>query len=275
VGLHQCPSERKGEGAPVRRLRVPSHVPSQPQTGGAFRLWPQGSLLRQTGCWREPDSNPRSPARERGVRSKQLPCYGEPEKPDPGLKPAGNLANVRLRDSGMIGRSGTVGMRTTWENWSGNLRHKPPTDGDGYYFTPTTLDELKAVLTAAKALGATVRASGQRHSQPPLVVDDNRNNPPAKPDTLVVDMSCYIDIGESGIELNPGANQITVNPGVREDLVDAFLTRNNLMFRTVTAGGFFSIGGMTAVDVHGATLDAPIFAETVSAFTIVGAEQRR
>jgi FAD/FMN-containing dehydrogenase len=166
-------------------------------------------------------------------------------------------------------------MRTTWENWSGNLQHKPPTDGDGYYFTPTTLDELKAVLTTAKALGATVRASGQRHSQPPLVVDDNRNNPPAKPDTLVVDMSCYIDIGESGIELGPGANQITVNPGVREDLVDAFLTRNNLMFRTVTAGGFFSIGGMTAVDVHGATLDAPIFAETVSAFTIVGAEQRR
>ncbi|HWO85272.1 MAG TPA: D-arabinono-1,4-lactone oxidase [Stellaceae bacterium] len=172
----------------------------------------------------------------------------------------------------MIGRSGTVAMRTTWENWSGNLQHKPPTDGDGYYFTPTTLDELKAVLTTAKALGATVRASGQRHSQPPLVVDDNRNNPPAKPDTLVVDMSCYIDIGESGIELGPGANQITVNPGVREDLVDAFLTRNNLMFRTVTAGGFFSIGGMTAVDVHGATLDAPIFAETVSAFTIVGAD---
>ena len=163
-------------------------------------------------------------------------------------------------------------MRTTWENWSGNLQHKPPTDGDGYYFTPTTVDELKAVLTTAKALGATVRASGQRHSQPPLVVDDNRNNPPAKPDTLVVDMSCYIDIGESGIELGPGANQITVNPGVREDLVDAFLTRNNLMFRTVTAGGFFSIGGMTAVDVHGATLDAPIFAETVSAFTIVGAD---
>ena len=171
----------------------------------------------------------------------------------------------------MVGQSDTAGMRTTWENWSGNLQHKPPTDGDGYYFTPTTLDELKAILTSAKTLGATIRASGQRHSQPPLVADDNRNNPPAKPNTLVVDMSCYIDIGESGIELGPGANQITVNPGVREDLVDTFLTRNNLMFRTVTAGGFFSIGGMTAVDVHGATLNAPIFAETVSAFTIVGA----
>ena len=85
-------------------------------------------------------------------------------------------------------------------------------------------------------------------------------------------MSCYIDIGESGVELGPGANQITVNPGVREDFVDAFLTRNNLMFKTATAGGFFSIGGTTAVDVHGGTIDAPIFAETVSALTIVGAD---
>ena len=32
VGLHQCPSERKGEGVQVRSLRVPSHVPRPPQT---------------------------------------------------------------------------------------------------------------------------------------------------------------------------------------------------------------------------------------------------
>jgi len=172
----------------------------------------------------------------------------------------------------MANSSGITGLRTIWENWSGNLQHKPPTNGEGYYFTPTTLDELQAILTLAKTLGATIRVSGQRHSQPPLVADDNRDNPPAKPNTLLVDMSCYIDIGESGIAHGPGVNQITVNPGVREDAVDAFLTRNNLMFKTVTAGGFFSIGGMTAVDVHGATLDGPIFAETASAFTILGAD---
>ena len=37
VGLHQCPSERTGEGAPVRRLRVPSHVPSHSQTAAKVR----------------------------------------------------------------------------------------------------------------------------------------------------------------------------------------------------------------------------------------------
>ena len=37
VGLRQCPSERKGEGVPVRSLRVPSHVPRHPQTAAKVR----------------------------------------------------------------------------------------------------------------------------------------------------------------------------------------------------------------------------------------------
>ena len=41
--------------------------------------------------------------------------------------------------------------------------------------------------------------------------------------------------------LGPGANQVTVNTGVREDELDAFLTGNNLMLRTVTAGRLFNI----------------------------------
>ena len=37
VGLHQCPSERKGQGVPVRSLRVPSHLPSHPRTAAKVR----------------------------------------------------------------------------------------------------------------------------------------------------------------------------------------------------------------------------------------------
>ena len=37
MGLHQCPSERRGEGVRVRSLRVPSHVPSHPQTAAKVR----------------------------------------------------------------------------------------------------------------------------------------------------------------------------------------------------------------------------------------------
>ena len=162
-----------------------------------------------------------------------------------------------------------------WRNWSGNLVHQPASDGVKYYFTPTNLAELKSALVeAAKAPGATVRVSGQRHSQPPLVVDDDRGAAP-QTKAFLIDMSCYKDLGsahDQRIVPGPGSNQVTVNTGVREDELDAFLTKNNLMLTTVTAGGFFSLGGMTAVDVHGGTMDAPIFAETVSAFTLLLAD---
>ncbi len=162
-----------------------------------------------------------------------------------------------------------------WRNWSGNLVHEPASDGVKYYFTPTNLAELKSVLAeAAMVPGATVRVSGPRHSQTPLVVDEDRD-PAPRTKAFLVDMSCYRDFGpaqDQRIVLGPGSKQVTVNTGVREDELDAFLTKNNLMLTTVTAGGFFSLGGMTAVDVHGGTMDAPIFAETVSAFTLVLAD---
>ena len=162
-----------------------------------------------------------------------------------------------------------------WRNWSGNLVHSPASDDASYYFTPANLAELKSVLAAAKAAGVSVRVSGQRHSQSPLVVDDNRAVLPPTTKSYLVDMSCYRDLGpgqDERLVLGPGDNQVTVNAGVREDELDAFLTQNNLMLKTVTAGGFFSLGGMTAVDVHGGTNDAPIFAETVSAFNILLAD---
>jgi FAD/FMN-containing dehydrogenase len=172
-------------------------------------------------------------------------------------------------------KSGVSPSAPTWGNWSGNIVHEPPTNGANYYFRPTNLVELKSVLADAVKAGVTVRVSGKRHSQPPLVTNDNRGAVPPLPTTYLLDMSCYADLGPDGKDLmvlGPGPNQVTVNPGVREDDLDAFLTQNNLMLETVTAGGFFSIGGMTAVDVHGGTVDAPISAETASAFTILGAD---
>ena len=59
------------------------------------------------------------------------------------------------------------------------------------------------------------------------------------------------------------------NAGVREDKFNEFLTMNNLALQTVTAGGIFSIGGMTSCDVHGGTIYAGIFAETCVSFSIM------
>jgi FAD/FMN-containing dehydrogenase len=164
----------------------------------------------------------------------------------------------------------------TWRNWSGNIVHQPAADGVKYYAIPANLSALKAVIAeAAKLPGATVRVSGQRHSQTPLVADDNRGAVPKVTTQFLVDLSCYHDLAPAGdrrIVLGPGPNQVTVNTGVREDELEAFLTQNNLMLQVVTAGGFFCLGGMTAVDVHGGTVNGPVFAETVSAFHLVLAD---
>ncbi len=157
-----------------------------------------------------------------------------------------------------------------WNNWAQNIVHS--LSGNDAYFVPTTLSQLQTIVKQAAATsGVTLRTSGQRHSQPPLVAADNRTA--AVPTTWLVDLSCYADLGPGGnqrIVLDAAQQKVTVNTGVREDELDTFLTLNNLMLQTVTAGGFFSLGGMTAVDVHGATVNAPIFAETASAFTIMG-----
>lgn len=161
-----------------------------------------------------------------------------------------------------------------WRNWSGDLVHSPHGDGANYYFSPTSRAELQKIL-AERPAGIEIRVSGQRHSQPPLVLADNRGGPPEAAKTWVIDLSCYADLGPEGREalsLDAKQGRLTVNAGVREDQVDAFLTAHDLMLQTVTAGGFFSMGGMTAVDVHGGTIDAPIFAETASAFTIMAAD---
>ncbi len=157
-----------------------------------------------------------------------------------------------------------------WVNWSANLVYSFP-NGEQEYFFPTNRTELQTIVSNAIVAKVKLRTSGQRHSQPPLVINDNRST--SNPDPIwLVDMSCYADLGVNGDErivLDATKNLVTVNTGVTESELDSFLTKNNKMLQTVTAGGFFSLGGMTAIDVHGGTVSAPIFAETASAFSIM------
>ena len=52
VGLHQCRSEKKGQGEPARGQHVPSHVPSHAQTAAKAR----GFSPAAPGCTAETDS---------------------------------------------------------------------------------------------------------------------------------------------------------------------------------------------------------------------------
>ena len=74
-----------------------------------------------------------------------------------------------------------------WRNWSRNLVHQP-VNGEAYYYLPRNMAELKTVLEVAAANGKVVRVSGQRHSQTPLVVDDNRGVSVASAKNWLVDL---------------------------------------------------------------------------------------
>jgi FAD/FMN-containing dehydrogenase len=208
------------------------------------------------------------PADAIGVTPYVSAVAGKSNRGDPLVQSANN---GRLAAYEVTGTTLNFGVNPLpWKNWAQNVVHTMTIDGESY-FVPKSRAELQDVVGRAAKAGATVRVSGQRHAQPPLVADDNRST--LSPNQWLVDLSCYKDLGPNGgqsIVLAPSGDKVTVNTGVREDELDAFLTGNNLMLQTVTAGGFFSLGGMTAVDVHGATIKVPIFAETVSAFSIMG-----
>ena len=65
-GRWDCINARQRERAKESRFAACTSLLTSPATRrpppkcGAFRLQPQGSLLRQTGCWSEEDSNSRS-----------------------------------------------------------------------------------------------------------------------------------------------------------------------------------------------------------------------
>ena len=135
------------------------------------------------------------------------------------------------------------------------------------------------IIKGAALEGMKIRVSGQRHSQAPLFIADNRGETTPRSDTYLVDMSCYRDLHENGSISDDGNKNMVmledvvhVNAGVREDELVEFLTMNNKILKTATAGGFFSIGGMTSVDVHGCTLEEPIFAETATEYNFIDAD---
>ena len=100
----------------------------------------------------------------------------------------------RLLSWPMIRSRASPKDRQSGENWSRNLVHQP-VNGEAYYYLPRNMAELKTVLEVAAANGKVVRVSGQRHSQTPLVVDDNRGVSVASAKNWLVDLACYADLG--------------------------------------------------------------------------------
>lgn len=164
---------------------------------------------------------------------------------------------------------------TVWTNWNKNITFKSSSSNKNFYFTPSTRSELLAIIQKAALQHGNVKlhVSGQRHSGSPIVI--NNSFAERGQQQWLIDLSCYHDLGNKGLSnmlIDKQNKTVTVNAGVREDEVEAFITSHNLMFKTITAGGFFSIGGMSAVDVHGATVNETNFPGTIESFTVMGSD---
>ena len=62
----------------------------------------------------------------------------------------------------------------TWKNWSKNIWYDGPANYIKYL---KTKEELREILQNASDRGITIRAAGQKHSQPPQIVPVNRAHP--------------------------------------------------------------------------------------------------
>lgn len=170
-----------------------------------------------------------------------------------------------------------------WQNWCHNLPERSVA-----VVRPTTRADLQRYLAEAKENGKTLRVTAQRHAQPPLIVPETPS-PESDASLVLVDLLNYADLvanadlvasGDQVLSpngkmlLDKSQNTVVANAGVREDELASFLKAYNRRLVTVTAGGFFSVGGMVNVDVHGATHKEGIFAETALEFTLLDGSGR-
>jgi hypothetical protein len=122
----------------------------------------------------------------------------------------------------MVTKNQEVGGR--WKNWSESVWYDAPLS-QKYVKFPRTEEDLRDILADAAENGIKVRASGQRHSQPPQIVDDNRNDGSINGCLLaptlfvggckeielyVVDMSLYQDIVVVTITTNNNKHEPSV-----------------------------------------------------------------
>src|ERR1700730_6345097 len=107
VGLHQSPTEKKGQGEPVRGRPVPSHVPThaQPPPRRGVLHWVRGrALVRMDSPQEErrfeplvPPTNEAALRPERDRRSRRKGQVSGDEGPEPPSAPVGGIRQSDLQ----------------------------------------------------------------------------------------------------------------------------------------------------------------------------------
>jgi FAD/FMN-containing dehydrogenase len=144
-------------------------------------------------------------------------------------------------------------VRSSWTNWLGNHRARPIDVA-----SPSTVDEVVAAVTTARARHRRIRVLGAGYAWSPLIPTEGR---------LISTM------GMSAVrKVDHERRQITVEAGALLEDVVRVAARNGMSVKSPSMFLGLSVGGLIATGSHGTGRHAATFGDAVIAFEMVTAD---
>ncbi len=129
-----------------------------------------------------------------------------------------------------------------YENWAGAIRVD-----DAWTCAPASADDVVALADWAADHGWRLRARGAMHNWSPLVISEGETVP-----VLLVDTTQHL----TTMALEAGGTRVRAQTGVLVEDLLAFLEANGAGVTATPAPGDITVGGVLAIDGHGAAIPA-------------------
>lgn len=140
-----------------------------------------------------------------------------------------------------------------WWNWFGEQNFIPR-----YVARPTTEEEVRQVVLAARRLRLPIRASGGGHSSPAIVPTPG----------IHVDFDGFREV----LELDAETHRVTVRPGIRVGDLSRYLCAHGMSLNNQGDIDTQAIAGAIATATHGAGITLPCMSAQMVAARIVTAD---
>lgn len=140
-----------------------------------------------------------------------------------------------------------------WSNWAGNVACQPR-----FVHAPTSEEDIVAVVRSAAVAGERVKVVGSGHSCSSIAAAD---------DAHLVTLSRYNRV----LRVDPVARQVTVQAGIRLDVLNEVLASHGLALDNLGAITEQTAAGAISTGTHGTGLRHGSLAQQVSALTLVTA----
>lgn len=139
---------------------------------------------------------------------------------------------------------------TLWQNWSGSVTSRPTA-----IRTPSTLDEIVAIVNECRAANRTLRVVGAGHSFTPLVATD----------AVLVSLDNY-----TGLErVDEAAKTVTVKAGTRIKALGELLAQRGFAQENLGDIDVQTIAGAISTGTHGTGIQFGSLSTQVCALTLV------